>query len=219
MADPASHRPRGPRDLRAAVEVEQGAGDLARRGRPAAAGTERAADRRPCDRPRARAGAEHLPARAARAGRRGVGLLRHRHQALFARRRRADALPATGCGATASPTSRSRCSTRSAQGFDVTALGVRVVGIDHIIVVAQAQSGQSFQLRTQIGSRFPAPDPAPPAAASPRSAGMTSAKSRSASAPCAGTNRRTMTNGRARSPRPASAASRSTTGIISPASP
>lgn len=38
----------------------------------------------------------------------------------------------------------------------VTALGVRVVGIDHIIVVALSQSGQRLQLSTQIGSRFPA---------------------------------------------------------------
>jgi DNA-binding IclR family transcriptional regulator len=40
--------------------------------------------------------------------------------------------------------------------FGVTALGVRVVGIDHIIVVAFSESGQSLQLSTQIGSRFPA---------------------------------------------------------------
>ena len=42
------------------------------------------------------------------------------------------------------------------QAHGVTALGVRVVGIDHIIVVAFSQSGQSLQLSTQIGSRFPA---------------------------------------------------------------
>ncbi len=41
------------------------------------------------------------------------------------------------------------------QAHDVTALGVRVVGLDHIIVVALSQSGQTIQLRTQIGSRFP----------------------------------------------------------------
>jgi DNA-binding IclR family transcriptional regulator len=42
------------------------------------------------------------------------------------------------------------------QTHGVTALGVRVVGIDHIIVVALSQSGQRLQLSTQIGSRFPA---------------------------------------------------------------
>jgi DNA-binding IclR family transcriptional regulator len=41
-------------------------------------------------------------------------------------------------------------------GFDVTMLGVQIVGLDHMIVVATSQSGQNFQLSTQIGSRFPA---------------------------------------------------------------
>jgi DNA-binding IclR family transcriptional regulator len=45
---------------------------------------------------------------------------------------------------------------RIAQAFDVTMLGVQIVGLDHIIVVAVSQSGQNFQLSTQIGSRFPA---------------------------------------------------------------
>lgn len=45
---------------------------------------------------------------------------------------------------------------RIAQGFDVTMLGVQIVGLDHIVVVATSQSGPSFQLSTQIGSRFPA---------------------------------------------------------------
>jgi DNA-binding IclR family transcriptional regulator len=40
--------------------------------------------------------------------------------------------------------------------FDVTMLGVHIVGLDHIIVVAASQTGQTFQLSTQIGSRFPA---------------------------------------------------------------
>jgi DNA-binding IclR family transcriptional regulator len=39
---------------------------------------------------------------------------------------------------------------------DVTMLGVRIVGIDHMVVVALSQSGPTFQLSTQIGSRFPA---------------------------------------------------------------
>ena len=45
---------------------------------------------------------------------------------------------------------------RISQAFDVTVLGVHIVGLDHIIVVAVSQSGQNFQLSTQIGSRFPA---------------------------------------------------------------
>ena len=45
---------------------------------------------------------------------------------------------------------------RISQAFDVTMLGVQIVGLDHIIVVAVSQSGQNFQLSTQIGSRFPA---------------------------------------------------------------
>ena len=45
---------------------------------------------------------------------------------------------------------------RIGQAFDVTMLGVHIVGLEHIIVVAVSQSGHSFQLSTQIGSRFPA---------------------------------------------------------------
>ncbi len=45
---------------------------------------------------------------------------------------------------------------RIAQSHGVTTLGVQVVGLEHIIVVALAQAGQTFQLSTQIGSRFPA---------------------------------------------------------------
>ncbi|MGO9934740.1 MAG: IclR family transcriptional regulator [Steroidobacteraceae bacterium] len=40
--------------------------------------------------------------------------------------------------------------------YDVTMLGVHIVGLEHIIVVAVSQSGPNFQLSTQIGSRFPA---------------------------------------------------------------
>jgi DNA-binding IclR family transcriptional regulator len=40
--------------------------------------------------------------------------------------------------------------------FDVTMLGVHIVGLEHIIVVAVAQSGNNFQLSAQNGSRFPA---------------------------------------------------------------
>ena len=45
---------------------------------------------------------------------------------------------------------------RIAQAFGATMLGVHIVGLDHIIVVATAQSGSDFQLSAQIGSRFPA---------------------------------------------------------------
>jgi DNA-binding IclR family transcriptional regulator len=45
---------------------------------------------------------------------------------------------------------------RLGRGFDATVLGVHIVGLDHIVVVAVSQSGQNFQLSTQIGSRFPA---------------------------------------------------------------
>lgn len=45
---------------------------------------------------------------------------------------------------------------RIGQAFDVTMLGVHIVGLDHIIVVAVSQSGNNFQLSAQIGSRFPA---------------------------------------------------------------
>ena len=45
---------------------------------------------------------------------------------------------------------------RISQAFDVTMLGVHIVGLDHIVVVAVSQSGSNFQLSTQIGSRFPA---------------------------------------------------------------
>ena len=45
---------------------------------------------------------------------------------------------------------------RIGQTFGVTMLGVHIVGLEHIIVVAVSQSGQNFQVSTQIGSRFPA---------------------------------------------------------------
>jgi DNA-binding IclR family transcriptional regulator len=45
---------------------------------------------------------------------------------------------------------------RLSQSFDVTMLGTHIVGLDHIIVVAAAQSGNNFQLSASIGSRFPA---------------------------------------------------------------
>lgn len=45
---------------------------------------------------------------------------------------------------------------RIAREFGTTAMGVQVFGLDHIIVTAMSQSGQNFQLSTQVGSRFPA---------------------------------------------------------------
>lgn len=45
---------------------------------------------------------------------------------------------------------------RLSQQFDVTMLGVHIVGLEHIVVVANAQSGNTFQISAQIGSRFPA---------------------------------------------------------------
>jgi DNA-binding IclR family transcriptional regulator len=45
---------------------------------------------------------------------------------------------------------------RISRTFGVTMIGVHIVGIDHIIVVGISQAGQSLQLSTQIGSRFPA---------------------------------------------------------------
>jgi len=45
---------------------------------------------------------------------------------------------------------------RISREFEVTTQGVNIVGLDHIIVVAVSQSGSSFQISAQIGSRFPA---------------------------------------------------------------
>nr|WP_314468364.1 IclR family transcriptional regulator C-terminal domain-containing protein [uncultured Novosphingobium sp.] len=45
---------------------------------------------------------------------------------------------------------------RVAREFGLTTLGVQIFGLDHIIVTAMSQSGQNFQLSTQVGSRFPA---------------------------------------------------------------
>ncbi|MCI4592364.1 IclR family transcriptional regulator [Sphingobium sp. BYY-5] len=45
---------------------------------------------------------------------------------------------------------------RLAQRFGLTMLGVQAMGLDHMIVVAMAQSSSGFQLSTQVGSRFPA---------------------------------------------------------------
>ena len=45
---------------------------------------------------------------------------------------------------------------RIAADFNVTMLGVQIVGLDHIIAVAVSQAGGNFQLTTQVGSRFPA---------------------------------------------------------------
>jgi DNA-binding IclR family transcriptional regulator len=44
---------------------------------------------------------------------------------------------------------------RLARDHGITMLGVRIVGLDHMIVVAKAEGGGNFQLSAQIGSRFP----------------------------------------------------------------
>jgi DNA-binding IclR family transcriptional regulator len=45
---------------------------------------------------------------------------------------------------------------RIAETFSVTTMGVQIVGLDHIIVVASAQTSSAFQLGAEVGSRFPA---------------------------------------------------------------
>lgn len=45
---------------------------------------------------------------------------------------------------------------RISRRFELTVLGVHIVGLDHIVVVATSQSGTNFQLSAQVGSRFPA---------------------------------------------------------------
>jgi DNA-binding IclR family transcriptional regulator len=40
--------------------------------------------------------------------------------------------------------------------YNVTAIGVQVVGLDHIVVVAISRAGQGLHLHSEIGSRFPA---------------------------------------------------------------
>ena len=45
---------------------------------------------------------------------------------------------------------------RIGREFNVTVLGVHIVGLEHIVVTATSQTQQNFQLSAQIGSRFPA---------------------------------------------------------------
>ncbi|HSW15311.1 MAG TPA: IclR family transcriptional regulator [Solimonas sp.] len=45
---------------------------------------------------------------------------------------------------------------RIAAEYGLTAMGVQIVGLEHMIVVAMARSETMIQLHTQIGSRFPA---------------------------------------------------------------
>ncbi|MDO6414952.1 IclR family transcriptional regulator C-terminal domain-containing protein [Sphingomonas sp. BIUV-7] len=45
---------------------------------------------------------------------------------------------------------------RIGQAFDVTMLGVQIVGLEHIIVVATSRTGRNFQFSAQVGDRFPA---------------------------------------------------------------
>ena len=45
---------------------------------------------------------------------------------------------------------------RIAREHGVTAIGVQIIGLEHLLVVAMARSEGMIQLHTQIGSRFPA---------------------------------------------------------------
>ena len=45
---------------------------------------------------------------------------------------------------------------RISRDFGVTAFGVQIVGLEHMIVVASAMGSGNFQLSAQVGSRFPA---------------------------------------------------------------
>jgi DNA-binding IclR family transcriptional regulator len=45
---------------------------------------------------------------------------------------------------------------RLSQSYGVTAFGVHIVGLDHIIVVAVSHTANNLQLSAEIGSRFPA---------------------------------------------------------------
>jgi DNA-binding IclR family transcriptional regulator len=45
---------------------------------------------------------------------------------------------------------------RICQAFEVTMLGVQIVGLEHMVVVATSSSGNNFQISAQVGSRFPA---------------------------------------------------------------
>lgn len=45
---------------------------------------------------------------------------------------------------------------RLARNHGVTMLGVQVAGLEHMVVVAKALGGGSFQLSAEVGSRFPA---------------------------------------------------------------
>ncbi len=42
------------------------------------------------------------------------------------------------------------------QRYGVTAIGVQVIGLEHIVVVAISRSGQGLHLHVDVGSRFPA---------------------------------------------------------------
>ena len=45
---------------------------------------------------------------------------------------------------------------RIAAEFDVTTLGVQIMGLDHIVALAVSEGQGNFRLSTQVGSRFPA---------------------------------------------------------------
>jgi len=45
---------------------------------------------------------------------------------------------------------------RIGREFDVTMLGVQIVGTDHMVVVARSEAGTNLQVSAQVGGRFPA---------------------------------------------------------------
>lgn len=45
---------------------------------------------------------------------------------------------------------------RISREFDITLLGVHIIGLEHMVVVAASQASHNFQISAQIGSRFPA---------------------------------------------------------------
>ena len=53
-------------------------------------------------------------------------------------------------------TSRSLCSTELSREWGVTAIGVEVAGLDHMVVVTLSRSQMPFSLHLDVGSRFPA---------------------------------------------------------------
>ena len=129
----------GAGDAPAAAPAPGARGDA--RGRdPATARPERGAARRQRHRPRARARPQHLPAHPARARRGGAGRLRSRDQAVPPRRRPRRPRAQRAAPGTPSPELAQPELDRLSRRHGVTAIGVKVVGLDHIVVVAISRS-------------------------------------------------------------------------------